>query len=95
MIIINNNNNYIFIIITIIAIIIFDSQIIRCSICESLRSLAHSNYVNFFCVNHAALRAVLKPENMSSSAKTTQNPRASFVCTLPISFYRRFQSIAV
>ena len=43
---------------------------------ESLRSLAHSNYVNF---NQAALHAVLKPENMSSSAQATQIS-VCFVC---------------
>ena len=51
------------------------SSIIR-SICESLRSLAHSNCVNF---NQAALRAVLKSENMSSSAQAKQIS-VRFVC---------------
>ena len=47
---------------------------------ESVRSLAHSNCVN---VHQAALRAVLKPENMSSSAQlATRAQLASvrFVC---------------
>ena len=55
---------------------IFDSRMLRSSICESLRSLAHSNCVTF---NQAALRAVLNPENMSSSAQATQIP-VRFVC---------------
>ena len=60
------------------------------SICESLR--AHSNCVDF---NQAALRAVLKPENMSSSTQATQIP-VRFVCvyassTLPfIAVFNRF-----
>ena len=59
------------------------SSIIR-SICESLRSLAHSNCVNF---NQAALGAVLRQENIQN-----KYPYASFVCTLEYaSFYRRFQ----
>ena len=37
--------------------------------CESLRSLAHCNCVNF---NRVALRTVLKPENMSWSAQAKQ-----------------------
>ena len=59
-------------------------------LCE-LRSLAHSKCVDF---NPAALRAVLKPENVSSSSQATQIPvrlrlRVHFKYA---SFYRRFQS---
>ena len=64
---------------------LFDSQLLRNSVCESLRSLAHSNCVNF---NQAALRTVLKPENMSSSAKQIC---LRFVCVYALnyaSFYR-------
>ena len=43
-------------------------NLLRSSICESLRSLAHSTCVNF---NQAALRAVLKPDNMSSCQYTS------------------------
>ena len=50
------------------------------SICEYLRSLAHSNCVNFFRVNQAALRAVLKLENMLSSAQTMTQIPVRFVC---------------
>ena len=62
---------------------------------KSLRSLAHFNYVNF---NQAALRAVLKPQNMSSSSQATQIS-VSFVCvyassTLPfIAFFQSFHSL--
>ena len=49
---------------------------LRGSICESLRTLAHSNCVKF---NQAALRAVLKPQNISSSAQATQISER-FVC---------------
>ena len=45
----------------VLSIHLFDSRILRSSICESLRSLAHSNCVNFFTLTmQAALRAVLK-----------------------------------
>ena len=58
---------------------------VRSSICESLRSLAHSKCVDF---NPAALRAVLKPENMSSSAQAKLHKylHASFVCTFQVRF---------
>ena len=55
--------------------VIFDSRMLCSSIFESLRSLAHSNCVNF---NQAALRAVLKPENMSSAQ--TKQISVRFVC---------------
>ena len=60
------------------------------SICESLR--AHSNCVDF---NQAALRAVLKPKNVSSSSHASNtNIRTLRLCVLfkYASFYRRFQS---
>ena len=59
---------------------------------KSLRSLAHFNCVDF---NQAALRAVLKPQNISSSSQATQIS-VSFVCvyassTLPfIAVFNRF-----
>ena len=46
------------------------------AICESLRSLALSNCVNF---NQAALGAVLKAENMSSSSQE-KHICVRFVC---------------
>ena len=53
-------------------------------LCLSLRSLAHSNCVDF---NQAALRAVLRPENISSSSQATQiYLYVSFVCTLQVRF---------
>ena len=72
--------------------LVFDSRMLCSSICESLRSLAYSNGVNF---NQAALRAVLKPENRSSNAQATQIS-VRFVCvntssTLP--FIAIFQSL--
>ena len=58
-----------------------------------VRSLAHSNCVNF---NHAALRAVLKQENiMASSAHASKtNVRTLRLCVRfkYASFYRRSQS---
>ena len=57
--------------------------------CVSLRSLGYSNCVN---LNQAALRAVLKPENISNS-QAKQIP-VRFVCVCVrfkyASFYRRF-----
>ena len=63
-----------------------------CFFVKSLRSLAHFNCVSF---NQAALRAVLKPQNIPSSSQATQIS-VSFVCvyassTLPfIVVFNRF-----
>ena len=62
---------------------------LRTSICESLWSLTHSNCVKF---NQAALRAVLKPETMSSNAQTKQIPIRFVHVYKYASFYCRFRS---
>ena len=59
---------------------IFDSRMLR------LRIARHSNCVNF---KQAALRVVLKPENISSeyeAHKQNKYPFASFVCMLQVRF---------
>ena len=63
---------------------------LRSSICEFLRRLVHCNCVNF---NQAALRVVLKPENISASSQAT-NVHTLRLCVSfkYASFYRRLQS---
>ena len=61
---------------------LFDSRMLRSSSCESLRTLAHSNCVN---VNKAALRVVLKTENIIL-IKRTSNTKIRFLYTLQLRF---------
>ena len=60
----------------------FCLRMLGSSICESLRSLAHSNWVNF---SQAALRAMLKPWNISSWLQARQIPIRYPVCVYPSS----------
>ena len=70
------------------------SRMLRSSTCESARSLAHSNCVNF---NQAALRAVFKLENIPSSSQATQIPVCVYTSsTLPfIAISNRFSRCLV
>ena len=64
--------------------LLFDSRMLRSRICESLRSLKHSNCVKF---NQAALSAVLKRGNACHQAHKHLCVRFKYV-----SFYRLSQS---
>ena len=76
----------------------YGKWMLRTSICESLRTLEHSNCINFFALTRLLCALLLKPEKKSSTAQATQIS-VRFVCVYSsiryASFYLHFQIVSV